>query len=466
MRKVLVGIWMSVWATGLLLAEPGPVVTQSSQPVRNLIWVIGDGLGPELAGFWMQGVRQGALSGYPQKKSALEQLFDSGSQGIFFTDTATTVVTDSAAAATQMASGKRSVPGYIGLDAQGRSVPTLLEIAKQHGKAVGIISDTYVTDATPAGFTAHTTSRRQKMEIARQQLALEPEVILGGGLKYFSTGENKDLLKQARRQGYQTVFDKKALQKVRGGKVLGLFDKKAMPMSVEMPFHSKLPSLALQTQKALEVLDASVNGFVLLVEAGKIDWAAHENDMGATLAEMRVLDQVLDVVRTYADTHPGTLLYLNADHDTGLGSFTYRVLNPQEALSRSEQGEVLYDGDTSYASFDTYRLLEKQRYSLYALRQKLNTYPAEKRTRQRLEKEFSQALGYPLDMSSFQNLQDIPGLFVQLNRQYGIVWATQTHSSSLLLSVAYGPQQQLFKGVYHNTDILSKIKKAFGWGEN
>ncbi len=464
MRKIWVGIGLLVWVTGLLGAVPAAPVVQQSP--RNLIWVIGDGMGPELMGFWMQGVRQGAISGYPQRTSALEQLLVSGSQGIFFTDTASTVVTDSAAAATQMASGERSVPGYIGLDAQGHSVPTLLEIAKQHGKAVGIISDTYVTDATPAGFTAHTASRRHKMEIARQQLALEPEVILGGGLKYFSTGENKDLLKQARQQGYQTVFDKKALQKVRGGKVLGLFDKKAMPMSVEMPLHPNLPSLALQTQKALEILEDSAHGFVLLVEAGKIDWAAHENDAGATLAEMRVLDQVLDVVRTYADTHPDTLLYLNADHDTGLGSFTYRVFSREEALHRSEQGEVLYDGDTSYASFDTYALLEKQRSSLYSLRKEITQWPAEKRTRQRLEKAFSRVLGYPLDMSSFQNLQDVSGLFVQLNQKYGIVWATQTHSSSLLLGVAYGPQQQLFGGVYHNTDILPKIKRAFGWGEN
>ena len=152
-------------------------VESSQQPVKNVIWVIGDGLGPELMGFLMQGVRAGAVSGYENRTSALEQLMSEGEQGLFFNHTHGSVVTDSAASATQMATGQWSLPGRIGMDYQGNSVPTLMELAKKHGKAVGIISDTYVTDATPAGFTAHVMSRREKMEIARQQIALAPQVI-------------------------------------------------------------------------------------------------------------------------------------------------------------------------------------------------------------------------------------------------------------------------------------------------
>ena len=375
-------------------------------------------------------------------------------------------MTDSAAAATQMATGAWSLPKKIGLDYRDKQVPTLLELARQKGKAIGIISDTYVTDATPAGFTAHVASRKERKEIARQQLTLAPEVILGGGKKYFSGEGAEDLLELARTQGYQVVETKKGLARVHQGKVLGLFAAKGMPMAVEMKAHPQVPALADMTQKALEILAQDPDGFVLMVEAGKIDWAAHANDAGATLAELKVLDKTLAVLRAFADKHPGTLLYVNADHDTGLGAFSYFHLNKQAASHKTEQGEVLYGDDTYYASFSTYALLQKQRLCLYTLEEELKTLPPEKLTPAFVKKRLEEALGYKIDISAFKNLQDVPGIFKQLNEQYGLVWATGTHSSSVLLGIAYGPGQELFKGVYHNTEILPKFKTALGWGEN
>lgn len=461
LKKTVCCIVLCVSMCGGLAAAP----LQTPAPARNLVWVIGDGMGPELMGFFMQGAREGALSDYPQRTSALEQLIADGEQGLFFTNTQDTVVTDSAAAATQMATGYRTLPDRIGTDAQGRPLTTLLEIAQQKGKSIGVISDVYVTDATPAAFTAHADSRRQKMQIARQQLALNADVILGGGKKYFSTEQNKNLLTQARQAGYQVVQDKKALSRLSSGKILGLFADKAMPMAVEMHNYPKMPSLAEMTQKALEVLSQNPEGFILIVEAGKIDWAAHANDAGATLAEMKVLDKTLALVRAYADAHPDTLVYLNADHDTGLGAFVYQVLNQEKSARKTEQGEVLYDGNTVYGLFKTYALLEKQRRSLYYVEKELQQLPPQERTPKRLQKRLSQAVGYPIDITEFEQLDNIPGLFRQLNEKYGLAWATQTHSASPLIGVAYGPQQTLFKGVYHNTGILPKLKTALGWSE-
>jgi len=434
-------------------------------PVKNIIWVIGDGLGPELMGFLMQGARVGALAQYPAKTTALEQLLQDGTQGMFFNHTHGSIVTDSAAAATQMATGAWSLPDRIGVDDEGRSVPTLLELARKQGKAIGVVTDSYVTDATPAGFTAHVLSRRQKAEIARQQVALAPEVLLGGGKTYFSAGENKNLLAKARKQGYQTVYNKKSLAAIHAGPVLGLFADKNLPMAVEMHNYPNVPTLAEMTQKALEILAQDPDGFILVVEAGKIDWAAHANDAGGTLAELNVLDETLSLVRTYADSHPDTLVYLNADHDTGLGAFVYQVLNKERAARKTEQGEVLYDGKTYYGSFDTYALLQKQRRCLYYLEEELKKLPPEKLTPSLVQKRLRAALGYPVDITAFDNLQDVPGIFKQLNTQYGLAWATQTHSSAMLLGVAYGAHQELFKGVYHNTEILPRLKTALGWSE-
>lgn len=418
-------------------------------------------MGPEVLGFWMQGARYAKLPKVPV--SHTQQLMDRATLGLFFNNTYDTVVTDSAAAATQMATGQFSRPLFIGLDYNQKTVPNLMELARQHGKAVGVITDAYVTDATPAAFTAHVDNRRQREEIARQQIAFGPEVILGGGLKYFNRGSNKDLLQTAQAQGYHIVQDKKQLSNVKQGKVLGLFADKGMPLAVEMHQYPKVPTLTDMTRQALVLLEQNENGFVLMVEAGKIDWAAHANDPGAVWAEMKAFDKLIGELEQYVDQHPNTLLYINADHDTGLGAFTYQHLGREKAAQRAAQGEALYGGDTDYASFKTYALFDKQKHSLYNLYNELRAMPAEKRTEQVLQKRLSDALGYSVDMSQFKDSSNLEGIFEQLNAQYGMIYATKNHSSAPLLSIAYGTGAQELGGVYHNTDILPRLSRVLGW---
>ncbi len=438
----------------------------SAAQVKNVIWIIGDGMGPEIMGFFMQGARYAGLEGFPDNTSNLEKMMTSGSWGLFFNNTYDTLVTDSAAAATQMATGKLSRPEVIGRDFNGGNAKTLLELAKEKGMSVGVISDTYVTDATPAAFTAHASGRGQKMEIARQQIAFGADVISGGGLKYFNSGENKTLLKQARKQGYRVALSKKELAKIKSGKLLGLFSEGAMPMSVELYKYPQVPTLAEQAQKAVALLEQNKNGFILMAEAGKIDWAAHANDAGAVLAEMKTLDALIAFALQYADEHSDTLVYLNADHDTGLGTFVYRHVDKDEVSRKNAQGEALYGGNTDYASFGAFKLFEKQTGSLYYLEEELKKMPAEKRTPEYIEARLSQTLGRPVDIAQFSNLDDIPGIFRQVNEKLGLSWATQTHSAAPLIGVAYGAEAGRFAGIYHNTEILPRLKGALGWDED
>ena len=439
--------------------------TLAAGEVKNVIWIIGDGMGPEAMGLFMQGVRYAGLEEYAGRVSNLEKMMNSGEWGLFFNNTHDTVVTDSAASATQMATGRFSRPEFIGMDYNSQPAETFLELARKQGKAIGVITDTYVADATPAGFTAHAQNRNQKMEIARQLLAFAPEVVMGGGLKYFTTGENKKLLRQAKKKGYRVAKNKKELAAVKSGKVLGLFAEESLPMSLEMDEYPAIPSLTEQTQKAVELLSKNENGFVLVVEAGKIDWAGHANDAGAWFHEMKALDELLGYVNAYADKNGETLVYLNADHDTGLGAFTYRHLGKDKAMKKTAQGEVLYGGDVDYASFETFRQFNKQKKSLYNLEMELKKMPAEKLTPQYLQKRLSEAMGFEVDITQFENLSDVSGLFKQLNESRGIVWASVNHSSLPILSVAYGPDADEFTGVYHNTDILPRMKNVLGWSE-
>ncbi len=432
-------------------------------PAKNVIWVIGDGMGPEILGFWAQGVRYTNSTNDSPHISHTENLMNQAVWGLYFNNTYDTVVTDSAASATQMATGRFSRPLFVGLDYEKRPVDTLLERALQHGKAIGVVTDTYVTDATPAAFTAHVESRRQREEIARQQLALGPQVILGGGLKYFNKGENKELLRQAQAQGYQVVQNKKQLAKITSGKVLGLFADEALPMAVELHQYPKVPSLITMAQKAISLLEPAENGFIVMIEAGKIDWAAHGNDPGATWAEMKQFDQLIAYLTQYVQAHPDTLLYINADHDTGLGGFAYRHVGKENAAKRTAQGEVLYGKDTDYGSFRTYELFDKQTRSLYLLEEELKNLPVEKRTPALIQKKLSQALGYDIDITQFENLEDVPGIFRQLNDLRAISYATKNHSAAPLLSLAYGADAEQFGGVYHNTDILPRLMRVLGW---
>lgn len=434
--------------------------------VKNVIWVIGDGMGPEVMGFFMEGARYAGLEGYPDNVSHLEKMMNNGSWGLYFNNTYDTIVTDSAASATQMATGQRSHPELVGVAHDGSSPQTLLELAKEKGKSIGVISDAFVTDATPGGFTAHVPARGMKMDIARQQIALGVDVISGGGMKYFSTGENKRLLSQAKLKGYRVARNREELSKINSGKLLGLFSEGGMPLSIELYKHPQVPTLTEQTKKAVELLEKNKEGFVLMVEAGKIDWAGHANDMGALLAEMKNLDELLAFVMKYADEHPGTLVYLNADHDTGLGAFTYYHIGWFNLFAmRTTQGEAIYAGDTNYVPFKIFKSFEKQKGSLWALQEELYRMPADQRPPEYLKKRLEEVLGEPVDLSEYRNLDDIPGVFRQLDEKRGIIWATHNHSSAPLLSVAYGPQAHRFTGVYHNTDIFPRMKSVLGWDE-
>jgi len=457
MKKLFAAVLACLFWTGVL----------SAAEVKNVIWVIGDGMGPEIMGFFMQGARYAGLDGYENGVSHLEQMMNKGSWGLYFNNTYDTIVTDSAASATQMATGVRSNPEKVGVAYDGSSPKNLLELAKEKGMAVGVISDAYVTDATPGGFTAHVPARGMKRDIARQQIAFGADVISGGGLKYFNSGENKRLLRQAKSKGYRVAKNKKELAKIKSGKLLGLFSEAGMPLAIEMYKYPQTPSLTEQTEKAVELLEQNKNGFVLMVEAGKIDWAAHANDAGAVLAEMKNLDNVLAFVMKYADEHPDTLVYLSADHDTGLGGFTYYHVGRQNAdgSPRTDQGEAVYSGDTNYVPFGIYKSLEKQKGGLYMLQEELRKMPAAERPREYVQKRLEETLGTPVDLSGYEDIEDIPGVFRQLDEKRGIAWATQNHSSSPILSVAYGPEAARFTGVYHNTDILPRLKAALGWSE-
>ncbi len=456
---LLIGILVSAVCTG---AEP-TVELAASPKAKNIIWIIGDGMGPGAMGMFMQGVRLTDLPQYPDKQSVLERFIDASVSGFYFNHTYNTIVTDSAGSATQMATGALSRPDYVGIDYQGEKKVNLLEEALSRGKSVGVITDSYVADATPAGFLAHTKSRKDKYEIARQTVQGAAQVVLGGGKKYFEGKENKKLLKTARKEGWTVVENAKELAKVKKGRVLGLFAEEAMPFYTEMDRYEQTPTLKEMTQKAVELLAQNENGFVLVIEAGKIDWALHDQEAGPAMWEMVNLDETLAYVWDFARQQGNTLVYLNADHETGVPVFHYRHLDSETVKHKSAQGEMLYSGNMDYVNTPYYQKIFDYKDLLYYVYPKFKALPPQEQTAEKLQQMADEAFGGHIDLRLEGQVPDYAGLIAKLNEALGMRWATDTHSSGMLLGVAYGPGADGFSGVYHNTDLKGKFEKALGW---
>lgn len=262
-------------------------------PVKNIILMIGDGMG--LNAIKCAEIQKGGKFATAAMPYTAQVTTDS-----------LTGTTDSAAAATALACGVKTYNKYIGVDKDGDPVTSITEVAKDYGMKVGFAVTEHVAHATPAGFTAHVGNRDAFMQILGQQLKADIDVMLGGGQQFYRKGVKK-LIEE---RGYTYVSTPAELDALKpGNKVLGLF-------RYENILAGYKPSLETETKKALELLEND-NGFFLMVEGSDIDTREALLDMDATLNEMKVFDHAIDTVLDYASTHPGTLVIVTADHETG-----------------------------------------------------------------------------------------------------------------------------------------------------
>ncbi len=324
--------------------------------VKNVILLIGDGMGPQQMGLLQEYATRAPNSTYPDGLTAMARMMDAGTMGLSTHGPVDKLVVDSACSATQLATGQPAPSEVIGLDANGDPAPTILERARAAGLSTGLISDTRLTHATPAAFAAHVAHRSMENEIAEQLLTARVDVMLSGGLRHWipasasdpqsaahkalveRTGgsvrikskrkDEHDLLAQAQAAGYQVVMNKSELMEAKGRQLLGLFAYSGMHSG---PAHTlrrddpdrTQPTLPELATKALEVLSADEDGFFLMIEAGQIDWAGHANDAGWLLHEMLKFDQTLKRVMDFASQRDDTLVVVTADHETGGFGFAY-----------------------------------------------------------------------------------------------------------------------------------------------
>ena len=273
--------------------------------LKNVIFCIGDGMGFEkvkAAGMYAHG-EAGTLSfeAFPY-------------QGEVTTHSADSSMTDSAAAATALATGFKVNNGVLStaLPGDGRELYTLLECFRDQGKRTGLVSTTFITHATPAAFGAHNPERSNLAEIADDYLNYtQPNVLFGGGGNGISAAA-------AEAANYTVVTDRQgllALDKENLSQASGQFGETNLPY--EYDGLGDLPHLSEMATTALDILDREPGGFFLMIEGGRIDHAGHSNDIERNVCETIEFSNTLRVVMDWCQGRDDTLIIVTADHETG-----------------------------------------------------------------------------------------------------------------------------------------------------
>lgn len=371
--KISLGLILALAAVACLVpTSMAQGVSDQNVSAKNVILLIGDGMGfPQLTLARIDKANEN-LTDYGLTKLFMDSMDQTG---YVRTSSSNSFVTDSAPAATAMATGQKTNNGVLGEDAtaiqyvrDGANLTTILEMAEKTGLSTGLVTTTRITHATPAAFYAHVDNRDNESEIADQLLNSNVEVMMGGGLQYFvdknksdpigSKGkrtDGRDLLQEFQAKGYVFVYNESAFQRIYANnteKLLGLFDSSHMLYERERELSpEKEPSVAEMTSKAISILSKNDKGFFLMVEGGRIDHACHARNLSNTIGDTLAFDDAVKTALDFASGRNDTLVIVTADHECGglvlqpenLSSYEGGAINPIFASGTTKTPGPRYD---------------------------------------------------------------------------------------------------------------------------
>ncbi len=323
---------------------------RQSKKVKNVIFMIPDGCDASVQTLarWMKG-------------ESLQ--LDSMNNGMVRTEMANSVITGSAAASTAFATGEKTTVRFLGVaprteDMLSTYIPpvdkepyepmaSILEGAKQKGKATGLVATSRITHATPAGFAVHIHDRGMDNEIMEHMVYQDIDVVFGGGKRHLlpkseggkrTDGEN--LVNVLVDRGYQFVETKDQLEDLEEGKAWGMFASSHMQADIDRAeFAPEEPSIAEMTAKAIDLLSQDKDGFFLMVEGSQVDWAGHANDPKYMFTDFIAFDEAVKVAVDFAKMDGNTVVVAFPDHNTGALSIgnvntdkTYTTLSVEDMM--------------------------------------------------------------------------------------------------------------------------------------
>lgn len=291
-------LFLFIFFTGVIYAQKSP---------ENIIILIGDGMDLDYV----------TANIFMDKDNPFVKF---SSIGLSLTSSADNLITDSGAGATAISTGYRSYNHAISVDTEQKPLTTILELAEKLKKSTGVVATSSVTNATPAAFLAHVATRRYETEIARQIYYSNADVVIGGGLSFFSSsriGGKQDMAinypDSMKNKGYNFFTRFEDIRNVNPDKPLfALLEKEGL-----QPAGKRNYTLSQLVSLALSHLEKNKKGFVLMVEGSQIDWAAHDHKTCQLFKEMSDFTGAVNTALSFAEKNKNTLVIVTSDHETG-----------------------------------------------------------------------------------------------------------------------------------------------------
>ncbi|MFO7791323.1 MAG: alkaline phosphatase [Bacteroidota bacterium] len=389
-------------------------------------------------------------------KLAFDTLPASGSST---THAANRLITGSAAAGTALATGHKTNIGHIALAPGGsEKYQSIADVMYDDGKKIGIITNVSIDHATPAVFYAHCKNRKQYFDIGKQMAESGFDFFGGGG---FLEPEKNDtnLYNYLEENDYRVIREKNGISQIKAGEktvlvnpVLG--NDAEMPYAIDRKYEGGY-SLAEMTRAAIENLYAD-EGFFIMVEGGKIDWAAHANDAATIIREVIDFDKAVQQALSFYAQHPDeTLIVVTSDHETGglaLGNAEMKyqtnfALLKKQRMSVEKLSALLQNGEIDETELPGVFGLENLTSRESLLVDKAKNHASD-----------------DVEEIEYGGYEPLPVTYNQiLNTRAGTGFTTWKHTAAPVPVYAIGKGSETFSGQMDNTGIPKKIMQAAGY---
>ena len=388
------------------------------------------------------------------------------------------LVTDSAAAGTALATGVKTGNAYIGVDIEGNELRTIADVASEQGYKVGLVTNVGINHATPSCFYGHTADRFGFPKLVDDYIASDVAFIAGSTIMDMKSGPQDpkyspvttaELAELVRKAGIHLTLNAEEAGKVKGERVaLVANDKenKHVPYVIDRK-GGELTLLDCSKAAINYLTNNAPEGFFLMIEAGKLDYAAHEQDAVTTFLEVNEFAQTIDLALAFAEKHPDeTLIVVTSDHETGgmsLGWDHYEirmnVLMAQKA-SAIEVTKIIQqmraEGKKSWAD---YKKVLSDCFGLWSV------VPVSKEDEALLKRDFDEIfMKYGPMVDGLYNKSEfiVYDAIRILNKAASIDWTSLYHTGMYTPVFAKGAGEELFLDCRDQTDIPKSIAKLIG----
>lgn len=441
----------------------------SANEAKYIFYFIGDGMGPGQV--MMTDTYKRLALGESQPLTMLQLPV----QSLQTTYSASSPVTDSAAAGTALSTGTKTKNSMLGMDPDTVAVTSVAKYLHDNGYGVAIMTNVAADDATPGAFYAHVPNRGQYYEIGRQAAESGYEIIAGAALRGMNRdGKPTDLADYIASQGVEIVTSAEAAAASDSRRLILIPDNSLWEWNMGFNVDNIEGEMSVSdlTITAIRHLQRHTpDKFFMMVEGGNIDHAGHANDGGCVVKEVLAFDKAIATALDFYNSHPDeTLIVITADHETGgmsVGNnYTGYMACPQYLVPQKISKDAFSIYCDNMMAADTKPTWEEMKQYLTDNLGFFTAVPMSERRENRLRDVFISTF---IDGQSrrqetlYANFNQFAvEVFEMLNEKAGVGWTTLSHSGNFVPLFAIGNGASLFTGLNDNTDVPMKILKAAG----